>query len=966
MSLNKIIANTETIRLELLKALSGAGEPPGPFKEELDELLDSLRPSNLEAESPPVLGILGGKAALGRALALRLAKGRGAELRLLGAGEDLKRRNPSVLKSAAFKIVKEPPKYPDYPIKLRILDDFGMVMLMIALHRKSADFADLKREDVLKARWDLTSSEKASAEAMGTLRSILEGAGEEAFDPPIPFEGLGERREAGGPSAEAEGPSGPASSGDQGFGDQGFGDQGFLEEAGEIKGDDKGPYLHPWPPGGFYRLNKSVNEKPVNWLHKSKLDKIYWPYFPKTLERDSPAGRARFLSFLWGNLGALTRLYEESLKVFISLKGKSVFYAGGELLEQESWGLSQRPGGVLGSFGAPYLRVMDEDGETFELSLEFLNMAALEISVSAVEAFPKGLFSGADLLVFPDHKGSFRLYSPAVLEDEKAFGAAFEALKSNLIFEKALEKGRFQALLITLEAERLLREVPDETERPVLKLYDPSEAGLGEGAAEMWDPQGEGEWPEDRDFVKYFGEGFEGDPWESEGELKAEAGSGRRGTPRSGGKRIAFPKPSDLVKTRDPEASRDHPPHSGSALGEAARVFAETVLGKNPQDRLGKLDRLGVVLMGAEKILFSDPPLSREALGERLDQTLRPFSRFYHESYPESMPDFPYFSPTPRIFWDMDPEDLPPDFYLELPDASRAFAALDEGQGCPNFEDEAEAEGQIQDPREDGTQDRTEDPAEELSKLISQNHSGMERWSSVHLGPIPPDGKAPSPYPEGRGPGLDPGAGSPWRGPIGGVSVVAKNAPGEGENPRGPLNFVYGKSPSGPSSEADGELSEGEDGLLVIEGFRLNLDPEEPRIAEQRFVNEKYRKRAETLLLDFSSIRATGEFFNQRSRALECVLICPLGSVMRMENWFKEALVGNLKVTELLQRLSPKILKVMEKLRSERSRPAFNKGIMSEKDGLFKILKSLADLMKIHNDLQNEDLTSLKRNRPLF
>jgi hypothetical protein len=190
--------------------------------------------------------------------------------------------------------------------------------------------------------------------------------------------------------------------------------------------------------------------------------------------------------------------------------------------------------------------------------------------------------------------------------------------------------------------------------------------------------------------------------------------------------------------------------------------------------------------------------------------------------------------------------------------------------------------------------------------------------------------------------------------------MVAKSEPGESEYPPKPLNYVYGQ----PPSDAEGEFFPNEDGVLLIEG--LHIKPDIPTISEQKYVHEKYRERAESLLLNFVSTHAMGEFFNQRSKAMECAFICPLGSVMRMENWFKDALLGNLKTTELLQRLSPRILRVIDKLRNEKYRPAFHKGIMSEKDGLFKILKSLADLMKIQKELHNEDLTSLKRNRPLF
>jgi hypothetical protein len=959
MPLTKILANTETIRLELAKALSEKNESSEPFKEDLLELLDSLSPSNLEAESPPVLGLLGGKAELGRALALRFARGRGRSLTLQGvgkgmgdeAGENFKRETPHILKSSAFKIVKELPERQDYPIRLRILDDFGLVMLLVSLHRNSADFADLKKEDVLKARWDLTSSDKGFTEIMGILRSMSVLDGEGAED-----SGLR-------PFVMPEGPpKGGASQGPEAMRAPEAMEEGLKEErsSGEAS-DASGEYVHPWPPGGFSRLSKSVNERPLNWLHKSKLDKIYWPFFPKVPYKDSPEGRAGFLSFLWGNVAPLTRLYEEALKVFISLKGKTLFYAPADILETNARTLSWQPLGEKGSFEGPFVRIIDSEGNPYEVSLDFLSLAALEIRVAAKVSDPdnigeiedsketegsNGLFSLVDFLVFPDYKGSFRVSSPLVLEDPRALSMAFEAEKANLIFQETLERRKLQALLIVLEAGSLLSEIPDETIRPVLKLFGTPEEKIEEES----DLSEDGEWEPVKDFPKDFGKGFPDEPWGSdfrEAQKREYQGEASQEQIRPAAKL------SELLKPQYPEGSQDHPPHSGSALGEAAWIFAETVLGKTSILRLGKLDRVGIVLTGTEKLLFHDPPLSKEILGERLEQILRPFSRFYHEIYPDSMPDSPFLSPEPKVFWDMDPDNLPSDFYLDLPDSLDVLASLEDSYLTREEPDKSQGS----DPKDDSRGDR-EDKSE---KVRPKAYPPVEEdyLDKVLIGTMITDGIGGRPF------GEDPSSG-PWE-KDGGIIPKAYN-----------LQIRHGKDGRLMAPEIlDSAYSHGvESGYYPFSNpskMVLNLDISDtgpdryyPTVPEQKFVSEKYRQRAETLLSTFSSVRNVGEFFNRGAKAMEAILIVPDGSIVHMEDSFKLALAGNLKTTELLDRMSRMILVVAEKIRKSGVFAIFQKGIMSEQDAIFKILKCLGDLQKIHNELEEKDFTSLRKYRASY
>ncbi|MDR2350276.1 MAG: putative virulence factor [Deltaproteobacteria bacterium] len=930
----------------LCPAPTAADDSWGKVRRELRELMALISPENLEGETLPVLGVLGETGAHKRSLCLRLAKSLAPRPEFRGFSSDLAHGSTPIL-DAAIKYAAKDPKHPEFPVGLRILDDFSLVKILSGVRKTAPDYSGFTQKDVETARDRL------------------------ATRPP------GEKR-----------------------------------RRRKKSGRDGAPGL-PWPPGGMSELTAWFRENPINFAHKTLMDKYCWPLFPKTLILDSPEDRGEFLSFLWGNHPRLTELYKTALVFLSRLKGGTAFHAPASLLKERSPAdFDLALAGVVPD-DSEEIGLMDPDGEIIRVPLAILDLLVWEITLPCLSDDSENLLSKMNLLEYPGLDAPFKLKNVSSLEDPGIFKKAFLNEKSRFFFEESLALGKVQALMALLDAAKLRDGVENEV-RPIVlgERESPKAPVSGVPADSEAAPAAAPERPA------------------GEGPTRKRARAPKVTEPE------APPLPPEIAPISElPLSARfkplyELPPHSKSALGEAANLFATRVLGREPEDRLGKLSRLGIVITNADVLLKEGRP-DRETFCERLDQMLRPFSRFYHEQYATSLGDYPYTLPEPPVMWDMDtsklpgnyfmPEDDPPD---ELRDQFRAgesvfnpfdlFGAGDSDSGF--FDDDFAGEvpeGEIfSDPLSDvlpkifpgsppdsrldfidpeslpaggdaaGNPGKPKEPGgrgtvARVTRVNGKIHLEIMDVDDIRDSAGPPDTAgdgANDAATEGAKDATDDRAGDGVPDP---ESVGEKHFPVTSVTAFGPDGFLRGSGEIDPEDPSDPEIDfrdepggkavprnpgpmEFENSLFFPPYHLSRHELKEPVFRAKNelvFVNPEYRGPAEKLLDDFARSAVVTEFFREPAKSMGALFLHPLSSVWRIEHKFMKAAEGHLKTRELLRRVYGQTLKIVERLRKDESTLDFKSSanFLSEKDPLFKILKALSVVHDCLNELDELD-----------
>jgi hypothetical protein len=615
----------------------------------------------------------------------------------------------------------------------------------------------------------------------------------------------------------------------------------------------------PWPPGGAIRFKDYFSHNYLSFAQKALLDKYYWPKFPSKLETDSPSLRAELLSYLWGSARPLTAIYESIQEMRMRLEGRTLFFAKSDILKNAFF-----------AKGAQFLPLDPECPQIAlyhpscgiqNVPLGIITLMAQEVQVPLEPTCSESLISLCDILEFPCYEPTEKLKSHQSLEKPKVLNKHFLGEKGIFLYEEAILQNRIQALIVSLNADALLAEIPQETGTPFLEQMDYNDSLMAVGA---------------------------------------------------GGLEI---RPSRSKKTQLKRAQIEIPPYSRSALGEAANLFVTKVLGSTPEDRLGKLGRLGMVLSRADRLVFADPPLARGDFDQRLDKLLRPFSRFYHEDYSMEFPDGPIYCPPPTVFWDMDPSELPFDFYGVDIASLRPLEEMglwEERDGLEELPDS------LLEPFDMGLQ--LEEVQENYeSEVVQPQYFSYVEGSPAGQGQAQSENTKDSVY-----------------------SNVQSKSQVLGYNNRYDAN---GKPYNEPLLFPTKNIT-----MKDIETSFYDFSYFD--VPELSSLTERYKDQAHSLLSSFSRSTVISEFFDNAQNSMGVLFAHPLGSTLRIEMKFKRALQHVAREKELLATIYNRCLALVEKLRAqgwdEKQKKTNN---ISEKDHVFVILKLLSALHRIMENM---------------